>query len=363
MSDITIAGLGIAGSRLAGLLARSGFKVTAYDPDPLYRKPCGEAVPVNGYTKSIVEKYTRIKAVVDSFKVIVDGVTVYHERTSKPVWFIIDKSLLVRNLRSEAQDNGAQFVWSKIDGRKINRFDFNNGILIDARGPFSPGRGKSIPVYRIIYRPKIEWPMNEALIEFDSKRMGFYWIFPSDQRNGFVNAGGGFYGLSKQCNLPTMIKEYVREKTGIEEVKVQGASLIRIKPRVDLFDHEKHVVKVGESAGFLMSITGEGIRPALISADVLADSITKYGSNIVLLTDYYARNISFLVKETMLSTKLFELVEKQPENKRFYLLSSVPRGFWRSYFQAKLSLSGVVISALKEPRKSWGLLPFIAKLF
>ena len=363
MDSVVIAGLGIAGSRLAGLLAASGFEVTAYDPDPLYRKPCGEAVPVNDYTESIVRKYTKVKAMVDSFKVIVDGVTVYDENIGKPVWFIIDKSLLVQNLRSEAQDNGAQFIWGKINATETNRPSSNDSVLVDARGPFSPGQGRVIPVYRVVYKPKIDWPMNEVLIEFDSKRMGFYWIFPSDSSNRLVNAGGGFYGLSKQCNLPMMVKEYIKRRTGVEEVKLQGASLIRIKPKIDLFDRENRVMKIGESAGFLMSITGEGIRPALLSADLLADSFKKHGSDIISLTGHYAKGVSPLVRETVLSTKLFEIVEKQPGNKRFNVLASVPRGFWRRYFQAKLSLNGIILSALKEPGRAWRLLPFIAKLF
>jgi digeranylgeranylglycerophospholipid reductase len=362
-NNITIAGLGIAGSRLASLLARSGFGITAYDPDPLYRKPCGEAVPVNDYIEGIIEEYTRIKAEVDSFKVLVDGVTVYEETSNKPVWYIIDKSLLVRNLRSEAESNGARFIWDKTSIPDINRSVSSGNIIVDARGPFSSSYNKTIPVYRMVYKPKTNWSMNEVLIEFDSKRMGFYWIFPSDSRKGLVNAGGGFYQLPKQCNLTMMVNNYVREKTGIEEIKTRGASLIRIKPVIKLFDTKKNVLKVGESAGFLMSITGEGIRPALLSADILADSIIKYYDDIVSLTDYYTRNISFLVKETILSTKLFSLVEEQPENKRFNLLANVPSEFWRRYFQARLSLTGIVLSALKEPSRALRLLPFIAKLF
>ncbi len=356
--DIVIAGLGIAGARVASVLSKAGLKVKAYDPDSSYRKPCGEAVPINDYTERIVNRYTTYRTLIKKFKVIVDGQMVYAEEFSNPIWYIIDKTRLVLALRKEAEDHGAEIYYEPFKQMS----SIGKTITINARGPFSAGVSKTVPVYRIIYRPQTEWPKDEVLIEFDTKKLGFYWIFPSNSRENIVNAGGGFYGISKQCSLPKIVEAYVREKTGIDKMYSKAASLVKIKPEIKLWSN-KRTMNVGEAAGFLMSITGEGIRPGLLSADHLATSVLDNLYDFDSIRSSYRRRTISLVKETELSSRLFEIVEKAAVGERRNILSNIPEGFWREYFKAKLTLGTIILSALKNPSKGFRLFPYLFRLF
>ncbi|MCE4606081.1 MAG: NAD(P)/FAD-dependent oxidoreductase [Desulfurococcales archaeon] len=356
--DAVIAGLGIAGARVASILSKAGLKVKAYDPDTSYRKPCGEAVPINEYTERIVNRYTVYRTLIKKFEVIVDGQTVYEEEFGDPIWYIIDKTRLVSALRKEAEDHGAEIYYEPFKQESST----GRTITIDARGPFSERAKETVPVYRIIYRPQVKWPRDRVLVEFDTRKLGFYWIFPSNPRENTVNAGGGFYGISKQSLLPKTVDLYVHEKTGIDEIYSKAASLVRIKPAIRLWNDDG-TLNVGEAAGFLMSITGEGIRPGLLSADYLAASILDNLGDFGGIRNSYRRRTAGLVKETELSSKLFEVVEKTVIGERREILSNVPKGFWRKYFKAKLTLGTIILSVLKEPSRGLRLLPYLFKSF
>ncbi|MCE4614824.1 MAG: NAD(P)/FAD-dependent oxidoreductase [Desulfurococcales archaeon] len=357
--DTVIAGLGIAGARLAGLLSKAGLKVKAFDPDISYRKPCGEAVPINEYTKYIVSKYTGYRALIRRFKVVVDERTIYEEEFSNPLWYIIDKTRLVLSLRREAEDHGVELSYTPFK-RTLNG---EKTLTVDARGPFSRGSEGAVTVYRIIYRPQKQWPEDGILVEFDTRKLGFYWIFPSNPWENTVNAGGGFYELPKQYLLLKTVDKYINKKTGIKEIHSKAASLVRIKPKIKLWDDYSKSLNVGEAAGFLVSITGEGIRPGLLSADYLAMAILENLGDFNGIKEAYEEKAAGLVKETELSARLFETVEKANINERGRILSNVPKGFWRDYFKAKLTLPGIVLSALKEPSRGLRLLPYLFRLF
>ncbi len=51
-TDIAIVGAGVAGCRLAYLLAGQGFEVTLFDPKPAWEKPCG-----GGLTDKLIEEF------------------------------------------------------------------------------------------------------------------------------------------------------------------------------------------------------------------------------------------------------------------------------------------------------------------
>ncbi|MEB3825552.1 MAG: hypothetical protein LRS47_02655 [Desulfurococcales archaeon] len=362
MEKIIVAGLGVSGSRISVLLSRAGFHVEGYDPDKYYRKPCGEAVPVNNYTKSIVEKYTSVKARVSRFQVVVDGKTVYDEEFKEPLWYIIDKHKLVSSLRREAVDNGAIMNWAPYN--RVHGHSEASGVLtIDARGPFTPRSVKPLPVFRVIYRPRKEWPRSKALVEFDSKALGFYWIFPSDPGKNLVNAGGGFYELRRGEDLVPRILSYINRKTGLEEAVVKSASLIRIKPAVRLYDNDVKVFYLGEAAGFIVSMTGEGIRPALLSAEHLADSIKSGDGDPDLIARRYREKASSLIAESRLASKLFSIVEDEPPHKRRFILENLPARFWEKYFRAEVSVKTLIGAALLEPAKGVRLLPYAFRVF
>jgi len=327
---INILGLGIAGSLLAARLSRAGIKVSAFDPQKRYIKPCGEAVPAWFFQEKYL-KYTHVKSKVSRYTVNVDGETIFDWDAGKNVWLIIDKEKLVNTLREIAIAEGASIEWKPgVHGKGYN---------VDARGPFSQGTKRTIPVYRIIAKTR-SWDEDRVHIEFDSGKAGFYWIFPSG--DNLVNVGGGFaYNPGLVAKL---VHKYASVSLDIREILDKSASLITIHPEHRFF--HKNTFYLGEAAGLIMPSTGEGIRPALLSAEKLFQALAKSENPHIT----YRNGLEEIVRESRLSYTLFRVILNKKPRSRAQLLSSLPEGFWRKYFSATLSSwKELVFSMLKTP--------------
>ncbi|MCE4617119.1 MAG: NAD(P)/FAD-dependent oxidoreductase [Desulfurococcales archaeon] len=320
VDKVSIQGLGIAGSVLAEKLSSKGVKVKAYDPQKEYVKPCGEAVPVSFFSNDYL-RLTDIKSRVNRFMVKVDGKTVVDWDAKKTIWFIIDKKKFVSNLRERALAQGAELIWSTGKPEK--------GVYVDARGPFSQESDKTIPVYRLIVRG-VEWDENTVLIEFDSRKAGFYWVFPAGEK--IVNIGGGFAREPKK--VVKMVHNYASHVLGKGEIINKAASIITIHPKYRIL--EGRTFYVGEAAGFVMPSTGEGIRPAILSAEKLSQALLEEDS-IHSIYRNYASSVKPLLMESRLSYTLFRVMLYKKPDARARLLSSLPRVFWKRYFSATLS--------------------------
>ncbi|MFN4045950.1 MAG: NAD(P)/FAD-dependent oxidoreductase, partial [Acidilobaceae archaeon] len=104
--DITVAGLGVAGSTLAYHASKHGFKVAGYDVAPTYRKACGDVVSVRGETWGIVRETGSMLTGVKKFSITAGGVEVAYIDVGSPIWVIVDKSKLVNTLRELAASLG-----------------------------------------------------------------------------------------------------------------------------------------------------------------------------------------------------------------------------------------------------------------
>ena len=94
-SVITVHGLGVAGSTLAYIASRMGFKVIGLDIAPRYRKACGDVVTLRGYTRELLKATGSILTFARSFEVKVGGVEVAYIDLRSPsgLWLISLSSL------------------------------------------------------------------------------------------------------------------------------------------------------------------------------------------------------------------------------------------------------------------------------
>ena len=267
---IAVVGAGVAGSFLAFLLSRVGFKVVVFDMYKFYVKPCGEAVPeivralarwARGWLDFDALVRHRIKAIV----VCVDK----RCRTidfGKVVGYVIDKRRLVAEMRRAAMMLGAKFVWGRVNPESLQKFD----MVVDARGPFS-----NAPEYDAIVAARgfvdgedeIDLPGftgNKDTLHFwfSSSFMGYAWAFPATNDEWNVGVGGRIKGLPP---LTQLIKKYFPSATNIEASKIK---IVNPKHAI-----ANNVVRIGEAGGFIVPYTGEGIRPALESAKALFEDL------------------------------------------------------------------------------------------
>ncbi|ABM81061.1 NAD(P)/FAD-dependent oxidoreductase [Hyperthermus butylicus] len=335
--EVCILGAGVAGSVLAYLLSKRGVRIRVYDMWRSYVKPCGEAIP--SWLLEVIDKHglprPRILNTVKRYVIIgSDGRVVREVEFKDPPWLIIDKSEWINRLRAEVN----------IIVKPVRSYP-RRGIVVDSRGPFS-SRGGKIVVWRA-YGKVEKLADDEAYIVIDwSRGVGLAWVFPHGDK---ANFGGGFAGVSE----PRRYTVKLLSKAGLintDKVEGEAYSILTIPPRIDL--GSDNVVRVGEAAGLVMSLGGEGIRPAVLSAIALA-SVVKLEDELVLDVKLYRRLVHGLVREAKLHARILKFASLLGEKAAYRALTMASDSLLKSWFEGKLnSVSSIIFGMLG--RKSDG---------
>lgn len=261
--DFVVVGGGVAGSVFSWLMGRRGFSVRVYDMGGRYFKPCGEVVPA-GLLNFLEERGIPQPSVLNRIRVfefIVEGRSLVYE-FDYPVWVSIEKAEWVERLREES---GAGLHVGAVEPCRVR--SEAGRLVVDARGPFA-SRGRRIVVWRAYARRP--FPGSERVVvvlSFDP--LGLAWVFPHGDE---ANIGGGFVGVAD----PREPSLGLLRTAGLEPGGLRGEaySLVTLWPRVRRVTCSR-VLTVGEAAGFVQSLGGEGIRPAVLSAVAAADAASE----------------------------------------------------------------------------------------
>ena len=328
--EVCILGAGVAGSVLAYLLSEQGVGVRVYDMWERYVKPCGEAIPL--WLLDVIEKHglprPRILNTIKRY-VIVDsnGKIIRDVEFKEPLWAIIDKSEWINKLRDRVD-----IIVTPV------RVYPRRGVVVDARGPFS-SRGGKIVVWRA-YGVTKNLADDEAYIVIDwSRGVGLAWVFPHGDK---ANFGGGFAGISEPRAYSVKLLSKAGLITAMKTVD-EAYSIITIPPHIAL--GYSNVVRVGEAAGLVMSLGGEGIRPAVLSAVALASSI-KQENKVTVDVELYKRHVSRLVREAKLHARILRIVSFLCEKFAYRILSVAPDSLLKSWFEGKFDGMLSIISGL-----------------
>ena len=238
MRLVEVVGLGPSGA--AFLRAYGGGR--GVERSRRYFKACGEAVPVETpmvELKYVVDKVRRY--VFYSWRRAVGEVSY-----RAPRWYIVDKQRWVESMR--------------VGGAAVEE---PAEVRVKAGGPYM-SVGERITVARA-YVEGVKLDDETAYFVFPPDAAGFYWVFP---HGGVYNVGGGFVGVENP--VPHVYAFVERWLGGGRVVDVRGAPLT-VMPRLVLHDGE--AFRVGEAAGLVHPLTGEGIRPGILSALALAEAL------------------------------------------------------------------------------------------
>lgn len=247
---VHVVGGGVAGSLLTYLLSRNKYEVVLYDPQENYMKPCGDVVP-SVYSPPFP---WRVKYSIKEFAFVVDGREVNRIAYRHTKWNVIDKAGWINQMRSRASEFRRELVKNPSSLAKGA-----DEIVVDSRGPYPMDRNH---VYTIRAMIKTEEFDPTAVLEFDSKLTGFYWIFPDEE--GVINVGAGFL---ENKNSKEMLLKYISshfKKYNIGDVR--GAP-ISVSPVTN------KSMRIGEARGFVFPMSGEGIRPSALSAEAAYKAI------------------------------------------------------------------------------------------
>ena len=263
---IHIVGLGSAGASLAYYL-KDEFKVRGYEVRrSLGAKPCAWAVP-----KSL-EKYIKIPKEVILNEVHGQRMYLNNELLSEDYQrvsqgYILNKPAFIKWLLNGVDVKLGKPI--KFKGQEPELRTKDGDITVIATGSIfhNESKWKFLTYQYILKDAKIE--DNVIEIRFYTDFVGYIWVFPRENK---ANVGiGGFLSHDK---LKARLDSFIRNDERFRYTKIErkeGAHIYAGGINEEMYNFKYPVI--GEALGAVYPLTGEGIRPSIVSSYALFRSI------------------------------------------------------------------------------------------
>lgn len=304
MYDVIVSGAGPAGSKCAEVITNAGFKCALIEKDINWRKPCGGAV-----NAKIHNLYPQLRKLNFIQKL---GIRMYSadfhkiEYYSEGFWkdtFVLDRLELDNFIRNVAVDAGAELFDKNISYDFKTRNQQKIGIKTKTTSGIKEYLGKIIVIadgmsskLAIKSGLRKKWKTNDlgiakaAIMEGKSNLnknlaytyfrayKGYGWIFPLDDKR--FNIGCGTFGEDNlNYNLNQIYNEFLNDKnikkllSGSDFKKIWEASYpLSCIGVLEKSLYSDNIMIIGDAAGFVAPISGEGIYPSIVSGKKAAET-------------------------------------------------------------------------------------------
>jgi geranylgeranyl reductase len=319
-----IIGAGPAGLACATELAGNGVDVLVLEKNSIIGpKVCGGGITWGGLSKRIPDHLIEKPFTRQHLHTALQHVTVVSDT---PIISTVDRGKLGRWMLEQASAAGAvvkagTYV-KKITPEHVEFTDkeqqektcsIGYNYLIGADGSNSlvrrylnletanPGVGIH---YELPYSlEKMEWHLNTKQLG-----KGYGWVFPHRQTTSF-----GIYGIQGAIPSRQLLKKL------IDWADKKSINLAGLQPRAGLINHDYrgwrfgNKLLIGDAAGLASPLTGEGIYPAIISAEAAARSILHPGysseelNKIIKKQKKHRQVIDFSGKNSLLCATVMEI--------------------------------------------------------
>ena len=319
-------------------LARAGYKVVVHEAmERPGLKPCGRGIPVIGDLPVGVPKESIVRRIREAV-MYVNGDYLF---TLSDVFtgFIVDKTVFLESILAEA---GVEVKYN-------SKFDVKSG-RIGGPGGFRPRlgifagghpyyEGEKIMALQYIIETH-EYDDSERLeIYFDTELLGYYYIFPS--KPGTVEVGVG--GFAPPSKLKLLLDKFVKKRENLRDkrvIKVEGARIAIGGLRLGSI---AGLPKAGEAAGFVMPLTGEGIRPSMLSGYAAGAAIADGQDPLK------AQRKTRIAEAIELQSRVLEAVKKLTPLERAEVLRSLPPEIHAELSLGRMTYAGLLRELAKRP--------------
>lgn len=301
---VAIVGAGPAGARLAHQLSKNGFDVLLFDAREAWEKPCG-----GGVTSKALREFEFLrdggapKRMITSLRLITAQ---NRELTIKPRhdFAIYSRKELSLMMRKQAVDAGARLYCNRIEGAEFTNGrwrvktaagDFTADFLAGADGASSVTRlrvgVKFEPkdfAYALGWYAKTERIAPHVDVKYLDEFGGYLWLFPRTDHISYGIACG--FQETTPARLKAKLIDFIetQDRELASEIRTaSGNSTPRASfyaamiPSLDVStwdrlkacDAKRAWALIGDAAGFVDPLTGEGIYYAIKSADLLAQAL------------------------------------------------------------------------------------------
>lgn len=350
-AEFIVIGAGPAGAAAAAKLARMGYKVTVFEAlDKPAVKPCGLGIPLVDDLPVEVPKDT-VLTEINGARLYVDG-SLAAEIRGWLKGYIVDKRKMLEAIIIESgsdlltrsfYDINRNSV--KVGGSRIDLSKWREKILL--AGGWAYYSGEKIAAVQVIGKVKdMEPDMLEIL--FDTELIGYYWIFPLGDEWAEIGVGG----YADHYTLLKMLEKFIKSSGRIARVKgkPKGAKIAvgGLKPR-----KEGYTYLIGEAAGFVLPLTGEGIRPSMISGAAAAEALAQGRDPIE------AQMSTKIAGAISIHRKILDYIKSKPANERRKILLSIPAEVHAEVSLGTLNLARIAKALALRPRLAASLLKII----
>jgi flavin-dependent dehydrogenase len=311
-AEIGIVGGGPAGAHAATELANAGRDVILFEPKGAWEKPCGGGVTSRAlrefqflcegpqYPRTLVSRltlvspidrrltvdlkepyaiYSRVvlnrlvldRAIRAGARVLDDSIAHFHDEGD--TWALTTRTGDVHHVRFLIGADGAA---STVRRRLLGILAMNDLALAmgyNIQIPRLPGVN---PAGGSVYRHS-DYRENEVVVRFIDNFTGYFWVFP--RPNGLNVGLASRMGEKTSSELRALLARFARFDAGQHGGDTLGSFFAA---KVPVLSHQTWAslrasghrwALVGDAAGFVDPVTGEGIYYALKSADLLAQAL------------------------------------------------------------------------------------------
>ncbi len=264
--DVLICGAGVSGSYLARLLVGGGFRVEVYDGNPL-----------RGHRCAYISFSSLLKPILRRIGLELEDFTLCHMR-----------ALLLNGVELEVRD-----MISIDKPRMIEEIYPGDGVIkenlripeeLSRRG----GEGalavnassRILGAHRHIWTRQVRarasgLEAGNAYLSVKPGIGGYSWAFPLDEEGRWFHIGAGCVNANPQPLIDRLMRSYgIRVKETICSCG-RAISVADLSRNPQIMIHRGMVASIGEAAGAVFPMTGEGIIPSLETANWLYESLER----------------------------------------------------------------------------------------
>jgi geranylgeranyl reductase family protein len=289
--DVLVAGAGPAGSATAMHLARGGASVLLADKAPFPRdKPCGGGLTGRAIRALPCSVEPVVEHVVDRFELRLRYGPRFERAGREAMILMTQRRRLDAHLAEQASAAGADFrdgaavatieqvadgVTATVDGKPVRA-----GVLVGADGANgvvarSVGLGAEI-VRGVALEGNVRWGVldadryrSRAVVELGVVPGGYGWVFPKGDHANIGVGGWGGEGPRLRTHLERLARAHDVALDALSEVK---GHRLPMRPLGSAASAGR-VLLVGDAAGLVDPLSGDGMYEAFVSARLAAAAI------------------------------------------------------------------------------------------
>ncbi len=290
--DVLVVGAGPAGSATAMHLARGGANVLLADRARFPRdKPCGGGVTGRALREVPCDITPVVERVVATFEFRLHHRRSFRRTSSEPLIVMTQRRRLDAFLAEQAAAAGAEFR----DGVRVEQFEFHEDRVMarvggepvtarllvgadGANGVVAKAAGLDRGIVRgVALEGNVPWALldeesyaSTAVIAVGSPAGGYGWLFPKGDHANLGVGGWSTEGPRLRQHLLRLAAAYGIGLDSITDIRGHRLPMRRLGASLPAGGR---VVLVGDAAGLVDPLSGDGMYEAFVSGRLAADAI------------------------------------------------------------------------------------------